>query len=308
MKNYFYFVLLLILGNTNVRSQCACCASPSGFSATGSSPTTYMLKKNQLLVEAYADFRAFNGLTQTHGSEKSTLDSSFLRIHNVRTGILGVRYGITGKLALMIQQPYFSIYSNSNSSNTFGDLLSMLNLVVFSKNNHLVNLQAGLEWPTGGKAKFSNGNTIIAGSGSYDPVGGVSYSKRMVNSLFTANVFFKYSMRGFDNTRYGNALSHQLIYNYNILKNKNCSPDSVLKPSLFLGVQWFGEWAQIQFKDYVVLPNTGGYTNLIGAGLVYSYKGFSIPLFISCPVYRYLHGIQNYEQFRIRIGISKTFN
>lgn len=291
-----------------VRSQCACCASTSGFSAAGSSPSVFNLKKNQVLVEAYADYRMYRGLQVPANYEGVLPDSAFLRIRNAGTGILGVRYGISNRLNLVIQQPYFSIHANTMSSQTFGDLTTVLSAVVLKRPGSALSLQAGLEWPVG-KATVTGANTIITGSGSYDPIMGMTYSRLFGRSMLNAAAYFKYTTKGFNNTWFGNSFSHQLGYNYNLLSPSDCSADSLAqKPALFLSLQCSGEWMQPQMKDHALVANTGGYAVLASCGMVFSFRGFSVPLLLSLPVYRYLHGIQNTEALRIRIGITRTFN
>jgi len=90
-------------------------------------------------------------------NDQGMLNTTALTVHNMGIGIVGVKYGLSNKAALSLQQPMFWINSSSVSSKTFGDLLSLVNYIPVNKSGIIIGLQAGMEWPTGQLLEISNG-------------------------------------------------------------------------------------------------------------------------------------------------------
>jgi hypothetical protein len=311
MKKISFMLLGFVYVNL-ISGQCACCGSSSNLSAGETTPMAYSLNKKQWLAELYSDYRSFTGSGSNTLSDHQI--SNALSIKDMVITGVGLRYGINNRTALVIQQPYIFMNATTTRSEAFGDLLSLLNYRASSRSNFIVGLQAGMEWPTGQYIISATGNSISTGSGSYDPVAGFNVIKAFKRSNIRANAFFKYTTQGFNQTNYGDFFGHQLGYSYFVLQqNPSCTPDSISgnsndRISLCLNVQLSGEWSQAQMKDHAMLPNTGSYVALAGAGIVIGCKGFSIPLMVTVPVYRQFYGEQNLNVFRIRIGLTKTFN
>ncbi len=311
MKKIF-FILLGLFSFYFDSAQCACCGSSSNFSAGELTPTAYALGKRQIMGELYTDLRFFNGTSHsTHSDHQNQVTAPVL--NNMAIEIIGLRYGISNKVSLLIQQPYILINSSATSSKAFGDLLSLINYKVYGRSNFVIGLQLGMEWPTGQYVLINGSNSISTGSGSYDPVAGFNMVRSFKRSALRASGFFKYTTKGFNGTNYGDFFGHQLGYNY-FLKNPvvTCSSDSTKQISS--GLSWSilcqlsGEWSQSQFSEHAMLANTGSYLALAGIGTSFGFKGFSIPIMLSVPFYQSYYGEQNQTQFRIRIGLTKTFN
>lgn len=311
MKKLIFVLLGCICFNLNF-GQCSCCGSSSNISGGEATPTAYSLNKRQLVVELYSDYRTFTG-----NSTVNTIDhqiSSAVNLKNVVVGGIGLRYGINNKTTLVIQQPYIFVNASTTSSNAFGDLLSLINYRLFSKSNFIIGLQAGIKWPTGQYILSGNGNSISTGSGSVDPVAGFSMIKAFRKSNVRAITFFKYATTGFNKVNYGDFFAHQFVYNYFVLSPLNsCVVDSMPQKkadgiSLSINTQIYGEWLQAQTKDHAMLTNTGGYISLVGVGLTFGFKGLTIPILISVPIYQQFYGNQDQNTLRLRVGLTKTFN
>jgi len=284
----------------------------SGFSGGESTPGAFTLGKNNWMVEAYADYRSFSGISneqKIHDLGVST--TSALAVNYMGMGIMGARYGISDKLILLVQQPMFWINGTTVNSKTIGDILSLVNYNALNKADISVDLQGGMEFPTGQAVQFSNGSSVSTGSGSYDPVAGLSVKKPFTRSFIRASGFFKYTTKGFNDTYYGNFFSQQVNYTMFLSGVKGtCSPDSGTvksKPVVSVGLQLMSEWSQMQMKNNAYLENTGAYLALGALSVAVAYRGFSVPLMISVPFYQQYHGEQNITKFRLRIGITKTF-
>jgi hypothetical protein len=308
MKKIFFILLGVLLSYFGF-SQCACCSAPTGFSGGDVSPVNYALSKKQMMVEAYGDSRFFNGISQPHYLDHS--QSSATPINNMLIGILGFRYGITSRLNLSIQLPYIYIGAQTQSSNAFGDAISLLNYTLFNKRKLIIAAQLGMEWPTGQSMQVNGLNSVTTGSGSYDPLFGMNISKILNKGVLRASTFFKYTTKGFNATYFGNFWANQLMYqHYLISPALVCGKDSTTRSSLGCSIiaQLSSEYLQAQFKDHGAIENTGSFSVLAAVGTGISFKNFSIPILFTIPLYQDLNGEQNITQFRLRIGITKTFN
>jgi hypothetical protein len=311
MKKYSLFMLLMILGLDQSRSQCPCCSgSTSGFSGGESSPGLFVLGKKKWMAEMYSEYRSFAGVSKSPQTDRMGAQTTALAINSMDIGIVGIRYGLTNRTSLLLQQPMFLINSSSVNSKTVGDLLWLVNYFPVNKPGLIIGLQAGMEWPTGQIVEISNGTSISTGSGSFDPVAGINVLKPLKNSFFRASGFFKYTTKGFNGTNYGDFFGHQLNYTMFLNKRSNaCSIDTVKKskPVLSVNVQLAGEWSQAQLKDNVFLANTGSYVMLGSVGSTIAFNGFAVPITFSLPLIQNFNGEQNQTKFRLRIGITKTF-
>jgi hypothetical protein len=308
MKKIIFILLGLLLANFGF-SQCACCSAPTGFSGGDVSPANYALGKKQMMVELYDDSRFFNGISHQHNIDHN--QSSATPINYMAIGILGFRYGISSKLNLSLQLPYIYIGAQTQSSNAFGDAVSLLNYTIFNKRNVILAAQLGMEWPTGQSLQVNGLNSVTTGSGSYDPLMGMNISKIMNKGVLRASTFFKYTTKGFNDTYYGNFWANQLMYqHYLVSPAMVCGKDSSSATSFGCSMiaQLSGEYLQAQFREHGAVENTGSYSVLAAIGAGFNFKGFSIPILFTIPLYQDLNGEQNITQFRLRIGLTKTFN
>lgn len=311
----FYFIMLAVVMNCNLlMAQCACCGSSTGFSGAESSPGAFALGKNQWQTELYADLRYYKYTPPASAvNDHALVNDTSNTINNMVIGLAAVKYGISKRVTLIVQQPYFIIEGRSMASKTFGDLLTMANVVVYEKNNGAFTVQGGLEWPTGPFVELSNGNTIATGSGSYDPVLGAGFTKRSKQSNFRAGVFFKHSTKGYNDIWFGNFFGQQVSYNYYLVNPAQmCTPDSVMLPqrkfSLALTGQLSGELSQPQLKNHAYVPNTGAFVTTGSIGVTIGYGKLSFPVIFTLPLYQRYYGDQSQNTMRIRAGIIKTFN
>lgn len=303
------FMLLLVINVGLINGQCSCCGSSSNISAGETTPMSYSLDKGQFLAELYSDLRLFDPVAPDNSPDHHSQTNMALSINNMVLASVGLRYGINSRLSLSVQQPYIFINGVTTNSKTFGDLLSLANYILIRKQKMALNFQAGMEWPTGENVQEANGNSVATGSGSFDPVAGFGFVRMFERSSLRAGAFFKYTTDGFNNINYGKFCNQQISYNYFVTRvAEGCTPDSASKKLSFaVNAQLSGEWLQMQMKNYSIIANTGGYTVLAGLGATLNFKGFSVPLVIAIPVCQYMHGNQNQNRFRLRVGLTKTF-
>lgn len=319
MKRIFLFMVLSVAAWLNGSAQCNCSGSSSSvsFGETGSSSIT--LKKNQWMAELYGDYRSFahshtthdhSGHTHNHGA--SIADSSSNELESMLIVLGGIRYGLTNRISISVQQPHLWLNATPQSTSGIGDLMFIATAKVFDKNDFSGAILAGAEFPTGVKSKLSGENNLAIGSGSFDPVMGLVLVKSWQKSFIRANVFYKYSTIGYEKINFGNFLNHNLTFSYK-LKGVSpvCKADSLnAEPDKFswtvfanIAGEWFGE----QVKENAIIENTGGYMLLTGIGTQLGFGKWFIPVSITVPIMQDLHGEQSQTKFRIRIGVIKTF-
>jgi len=229
-------------------------------------------------------------------------------------GSLGIRYGITNKITVSALLPYVSLHTNSGNDNGIGDLIMMSTFNVYSKNNLNFALQVGIELPTGIRknSNFDN-TTVIVGSGSYDPMFGVAFSKQWDKLTLQANGIYKYTTKGFENNYYGSLSTQNLILSYRLKGEKNfCSIDTSAKKEISkLGVSifagYYGEWLDKLKEDDVIDENSGHNLGFATLGANLFYKKWAFPLTFSIPIINKMNGNQNDAGYRLRLGIIKSF-
>ena len=303
----------------NGSAQCSCSGSSSSvsFGETGSSSLS--LKKNQWTAEIFGDYRSFTQSHTTHdhsshlhNHDSATANSSSSELKNMLIALGGIRYGLTNRITLSLQQPHIWLNAMPQSTSGLGDLMFIATAKLFDKNDFSGAMLAGAEFPTGIKSKLSGENNLAIGSGSFDPVVGFVLVKAWQKSFIRANVFYKHSTIGYDKTNFGSFLNHNLTYSYKLKEeNSECAVDSLNDESdkfswtVFSNIS--GEWYSEQVKENITIENTGGYMLLTGIGTQLGFGKWFIPLSFTIPVLQHFHGEQSQTKFRTKIGIIKTF-
>jgi hypothetical protein len=317
MTKIISLLVVAILATTQAYSQCACFAG----AGTGSSNGDYnngilTLQKKQWVVETYGDYRTIREGAGHHGhhdpadttaEEETPLKSMFI-------SSLGLRYGITAKITVSALLPYVFLQTDNGNDNGIGDLILLGTFNIFSKNNFNLALQAGVELPTGiQKGSNFDNTTVVVGSGSFDPMAGLVFSKRWDKLTLQGNGLFKYTTTGFEKNYYGSISVQNLSLSYRIKGDNNfCSPDTTTQTgktnfgwNVFGG--YYGEWLDKITEEDVVDENSGYYLGFATLGTNLSYKKWSFPLTVSLPVIQHMNGEQNDAGFRLRLGIIKSF-
>lgn len=306
MKRIILLVVVAI-STTQAFSQCACCAGAGIGSSNGDYNNGILtLPKKMWVAETYADYRAIQNGNAPEDDEK-LLKSMFI-------SSLGLRYGITDKITVSALMPYVFLHTGFGNDKGLGDLILMGTFNVYSKNNFNLALQAGVELPTGVQknSNFDN-TTVIVGSGSYDPMFGISLSKRWDKFMLQGSGLYKQTTNGFQGNYYGSLSVQNLSLSYSITgENKICSIDTLSNNSKTkLGVSvfggYYGEWLDKLKEDGILDENSGHYLGFATLGTNISYKRWAFPLTVSMPIINQMNGEQNNAGFRARLGIIKSF-
>jgi hypothetical protein len=324
VNKYFYICVIALLAITNNYSQCACCAG----AGIGSSNGDYIngiltLPKNNWLAETYADYRTING--GNHSVMAKVADEEAL-LSSMWIQSIGVRYGLTDKITFSALLPYVSLYTDSGNDGGLGDLMLMSTFSILNKKNFNIGLQAGFEFPTGiQKGGTFDNETVIIGSGSYDPMVGIILDKRWDKLLFQANGLYKYTTNGFQGNYYGSIAIQNVSLSYRIFgknsscaimqieennigtksSNKNIVTESKWSCLVFGG--YYGEWLDKLKEDNIIDQNSGYYLGYATLGTNLTFASWSFPLTTSLPVIQNMNGDQNNGGFRIRLGMIKSF-
>lgn len=306
MKQIILLVVVAI-STTQAFSQCACCAGAGIGSSNGDYNNGILtLPKKMWIAETYADYRVIQNGNAPEDDEK-LLKSMFI-------SSLGVRYGLTNKITVSALMPYVFLHTGFGNDKGLGDLIIMGTFSVYSKNNINLALQAGVELPTGIRknSNFDN-TTVIVGSGSYDPMFGVSVSKKWDKFTLQGSGLYKQTTKGFQGNYYGSLSVQNLSLSYRFKGENNiCSIDTTntkLKNKLGVSVfgGYYGEWLDKLKEDDIVDENSGHYLGFTTLGSNISIDKWAFPLTLSLPIINKMNGEQNNAGFRIRLGIIKSF-
>jgi hypothetical protein len=305
------FGIVLLCASVPTYSQCACCAGAGIGSSNGDYTNGLLtLPKGKAVVELYADYRTIKDGAAPEEDEK--LLTSML-IQSV-----GVRYGIAKNFTVSALLPYVSLYTGSGSDRGLGDLILMGTYTIYEKNDFNVALQGGIELPTGvQKSSAFDNTTVIVGSGSYDPMAGLLFSKRWNDYTLSGNIMYKHTTPGFQQNYYGSLSVQNLSFSYRIkgassICSMDADPQSVAAKSVsdfgwsvFAG--YSGEWLDKLKEDGVVDDDSGHYLGLAHLGTTLSYQKWAFPVTVSLPLISEMNGMQNDFGVRFRVGIIRAF-
>lgn len=313
-----YIILLMVvaISTTQVFSQCACFAGAAAGSSNGDYNNGILtLKKKQFVVEGYGDYRTIkdgDGHHHVHNEPADTTEEE-TPLKSMFITSIGLRYGVTDRVTISALLPYVFLHTDNGNDNGIGDLNILGTVNVYNKNNFNLALQAGIELPTGiQKGSNFDNTTVVVGSGSFDPMVGVAFSKRWDKLALQGNGLFKYTTTGFEKKYYGSISVQNLSLSYR-LKGDNifCSPDTTQTNKANLGWNvfcgYYGEWLDKIKEVDDVDKNSGYYLGFATLGTNLSFKKWSFPLTVSIPVIQKMNGEQNDAGFRLRLGIIKSF-
>lgn len=298
-------------------SQCACCAGASIGSSNGDyNNGVFTLPKNKFVLEGYGDYRTFMDEGGHHETVAPAVpeaepEAEETPLKSMLISSIGAKYGITDKITVSALLPYVFLTTSLGNDQALGDLILLGTFGLYSKREVNVALSAGIELPTGQQKGSSFDNTtIVVGSGSFDPMLGLSVSKRWNKALLQFNTIGKYTTSGFDKTNFGSLSIQNLALAYQLKGPDAACTDSLTKNKEFrwtVSGGYYGEWLGAINTDGDVDPNSGYYLGFGTLGTAVSFKGFSIPLTFSMPFIQHLNGSQSNAGYRVRLGIVKMF-
>jgi len=325
MKKILLLSLSFLLSLALNAQNCSCGSGNLGaFASNALNDNAGFLNKKAWLFDLNYDYRSFTPFTSKEITKMLEHNSDAIGVSNAWIATLKVSYGVSDKLALSVMQPYVNIATtinqkmdgdrynilNSASTNAFADFSVFGTYLFYNKNNLRLAAIAGIELPTGKVS--TNQNAIITGSGTFDPILGISGSKKMGRFITKANVGYKLTTKNSSGMDYGDFLSHQVGLNYTI--NKNSSSDSACtslskKIVLMAGLNLIGENLHPIKNNNVEVKNTGYYRNFVSPAFTVVLKDRLVSyLAMDIPVLQNNYGVQNASSYRFRVGLSVKIN
>jgi hypothetical protein len=129
MKRLILFVVFCVLAWLNGSAQCNCSGSSSSVSTGETGNSSLTLEKKQWVVELNGDYRAYaqNQTSHDHRShmhhhDTASMVSSSNEFNNMVIALGGIRYGLTNRITLSLQQPHIWLNATPQSTSGFGDL------------------------------------------------------------------------------------------------------------------------------------------------------------------------------------------
>jgi hypothetical protein len=229
---------------------------------------------------------------------------------------LGAGYGLTEDFTVGFRIPY--VYINDireghadevhvhGDSKGIGDI-SINGLYRFLRIKDMDFASAlvfGLKIPTGSTgAKDKGGERFEAehqpGSGSWDPFMGISVTKKIGGVSLDANVLYKKTTEGAQDTDLGDVFNYNTAFSYRAVK-KPITVDLLFEAN--------GEWKQKQKTDGAEDENSGGNVVFLSPGIKFSWdKNCMAYLSFGFPVVQDLNGIQADAKYRGSAGLIYGF-
>lgn len=317
IKNFFFSVMFLCLAK-GLFGQCACCAGAGTGSSSGDWNNGLLtLPQKQLAVEMNGDYRTLDEpIADSHGHHhgNDTLGQPEAILRSMGIASLGVRYGISDKITVSALAPYVFLHTKTGNDHGLGDLILLGTFNVFSRNNLAFALQGGIEIPIGvQKSSNFDNSTVVVGSGSWDPMAGLMFSKQWGRAGIKGNGLFKKTTRGFEGNHYGDLSVQNIAFSYRLLgKEDACEPDTTLGKNkaelgLHLVAGYYGEWLGKVIENEIVDDNSGYYLGFATLGTTFTLGKWSFPLTYSLPVVNQMNGNQTDAGFRARMGVVRRF-
>lgn len=277
MKKNILVIGILIATTYNALSQCACCSGAGAPLNNDNNNGVLTLPKKGLMVEALSDYRTIQEGSKTMHNEGGEQTEMETPLSSIVINTLGLRYGVTQRITLSTILPYVILNTKSGRDYGLGDLILLGTFGVYNKPNLKLALMGGIELPTGvQKGSSFDETTIVVGSGSYDPIVGVTFVEKLNKFKLSSNLQYRYTTRGFEDIKYSSVSSQSLIVSYDFNEhNTTCSIDSIctshkFKSSVIGG--YYGEWLSKIEEDDKVDDNSGYYLGFAMVGATFSYK------------------------------------
>ncbi len=174
-----------------------------------------------------------------------------------------------------------------------------------------ITIGAGIKTPTGPSTKKSdNGEFVHAhmqpGTGSWDPVFSLIYTKMATPFLIQADVTYQISTRNPDGYKFGDSFTTNLSGKYAVSSSFN-----VLAGLTYLHLSRASD-KEGKYTNLTSLmddtANTGGDSIWFSPGIqVIPFKNGMIDLKMQFPIWERVNGVQLVSRHRILVGVSYTF-
>jgi hypothetical protein len=320
MKTNISKMILLLVANsiaTFAQAQCNCGTSNSFISVGDFAIINNEVKSKNLTIETYGEWRKFKPhnhddieVAGTTGHMHHTSASS--QVSGIFVSSFRMQYGITNLFALSAVVPHLFINAAPHNNYNFGDISLTGRYFIPITNYITAMINVGVKLPTGQKSLLVGEVGSQIGSGSYDPIAGISIQKRWDAAFLSASLNWKYGTTGYEKIKLNNNAIFNTTYAHKIFAlYKKAEDDSITcHPPVFTcyGIASINtEYADVQFISNTPMDNTGGIFAGLIPGLQLQYKTWSLPLSVSIPIMQNMKGEQHKTKYRFRFGFIKSF-
>ncbi len=315
------------------------------------------LDQGQSALSSVYEFIHFGGLSDAALTAGALLSGDHAHsIKTVESVAVTYAYGVTNDLTVSVRLPWIrrtgireaEIEDPAAPPEIFnrGDASGIGDMTFFGQYRFYndratrteVALLLGVKAPTGVTDRINNqGEPFDAefqpGSGSWDGLFGLAYTKRFGQWSFDANVLYMLVTTGVQDTDLGDrflynaAISYRLTGGASVLapmklgalpdpmwhggpgthQHDHVHQEAPSGPALDLVLELNGEWHAKEVQSGVKDPNSGGNTVYIAPGLRLSKDNWSSFVSVGIPIINDLNGIQSEPDIRIVTGVSFTF-
>lgn len=270
-----------------------------------------------------------NAKDEAHGdvhSVDSFLQPSLFAAYGV-TDNLSVGLRLPANLRFNVRQPNEDAdhVANLGDPQGIGDTSLFGQYRFFNTEDNLnhVSLLTGLKMPTGDTSVRVNKQAFLSGdaesrrfethhqpgSGSWDPLLGLAYTRGMGPFSFDTSFLYTFVTQGEQETNLGDIFNYNFALSYavggvarsGLYASSNNSP-------LTLVLEFNGEWRDRQKTDGVKDPNSGNHTLFISPGIRYAGgSNWNVGLSVGAPIINDSNGFQTDPDYRIVNRIALTF-
>lgn len=258
------------------------------------------------------------------------------------TQILAVSHGITDRISISAVVPFVESLgfrevtgdgvTPQGSSIGFGDITLLAKYNFYDKHRFQSALMAGIELPTGATNVQADNNerfeaTNQPGSGSFDPIFGIAFSKQIKKIGIDSNFMYKISTQGAQNSIIGDVANYNLALSYALNHEhedefhhhhdegskgliEKILPQHVLGNHLTwdLIMEANAIWQEAPVSDGLASANHGGTTVYLSPGArivvndswVYNFS-------LGFPVIEDLNGIQGGTDLQLSFSVATSF-
>lgn len=255
---------------------------------------------------------------------------------------LAISHGITDQVSISMVLPFIESLDfreiSDNGISKQGDSIGLGDMTILSKynfyNKHKFQsaLMAGIELPTGTTNVQADNNerfeaTNQPGSGSFDPIFGIAFSKQIKGIGLDSNFLYKISTKGAQNTIVGDVANYNFALSYAInhghedeFRHSHKEDSNEIMAKIFpqhllnnhlawdLIMEANAIWQEAPQSDSNTKPNHGGTTIYLSPGIrVVANDSWVYNLSLGFPVIQALNGIQGGTDLQLSFSVARSF-
>jgi hypothetical protein len=334
------FALTAALGTNKALAHCPAFGGGIGIAGPITTFSAATLPEGKGVLGVRAEYTRFDSLSPEELTRIVSDGQTGHSLKNQTVYSLGGAYGIGDDLTVGASLPYLqrdgitaihfdrdmgmSMQHDIGESNALGDLTLYGQYRVVRKLYEGIDLSliAGLKTPTGATGNTSNNQRIETehqpGSGSWDPIVGIAFSKRIERLSLHASGLYTITTQGAQSTDLGNRGQGSVAAAYRFGGKESYGECDAMYEYFYpesrdrwlgdLVLELNGQWQDKMQVGGVSDASTGGTVLYLSPGGRVSFDGrYSGSLSVGIPVYQQLHGNQSEVDYRVVAGLAVAF-